>query len=80
MVHLDPVSRQRLQRGATHLHTLGPRAVAEFLAELGRREGTMPQCLNLLAEYQSRLTPSLVRAAGGDRFPPRPLLVVGGGI
>ena len=50
------LDQARLQRGAEHLHRLGPRAMAEFLAELGRRIGGTPACLSLLNEY-SRLTP-----------------------
>jgi hypothetical protein len=34
MVHLDPFVRLRLQRRVEHLHRLGPRVVAEFLAEI----------------------------------------------
>jgi hypothetical protein len=76
MVHLDPLSRLRLQRGAEHLHALGPRATAELLAEVGDRIGGMPCILGLLGEYQQRLAPEMLRAAGGHRFPSRPLRVV----
>lgn len=76
MVFLDPVSRLRLQRGAEHLHACGPRVVAEFLADLDHRIGGMPATIGLLAEYQARVSPALLRAVGGDRFPPRPLWVV----
>lgn len=65
--------RVRLDRGACHLHTLGPRAVAEFLAEIGQANNAPPAILQLLAEYQNRLTPALIRAAGAHRFPPLPL-------
>lgn len=74
---IDPLDQLRLQRGAEHLHGLGPRAVAEFQAELARRIGGMPAILGLLAEYQA-LSPSMVRAAGGHRFPGRPMHVVAG--
>ncbi len=70
-----PLDQARLHRGAEHLHRLGPRAVAEFLTELGSRIGGTPACLSLLNEY-GRLTPGQVRACGGDRFPPRPLALV----
>jgi hypothetical protein len=76
MIHLDPLSRLRLQRGAEHLHHLGPRAQAEFLTEVGARIGGMPCILGLLGEYQQRLSPQLLRAVGGDRFPARPMRVV----
>lgn len=71
----DPFVSLRLQRGAEHLHALGPRAVAEFLAEVSGKIGGLPAIQSLLVEYQ-RLTPGMVRAAGGDRFPPRPLRIV----
>ncbi len=73
MVHPNPLDRLRLQRGAEHLHDLGPRATAEFLAEIGERIGGMPTILSILAEYECRLTPALLLKAGGDRFPPRPI-------
>ena len=76
MIHLDPLSRLRLQRGVKHLHLLGDRATAEFLAEVAHRIGGMPAILRLLAEYQQRLAPGMLRATGGDRFPTRRLRVV----
>jgi hypothetical protein len=76
MIHLDPLDRLRLQRGAEHLHALGARAQAEFLVEIGTRIGGLPCILGLLGEYQQRLSPQLLRAVGGHRFPPRPLRVV----
>lgn len=73
MVHLDPLARLRLQRDVERLHSLGPRATAEFLAEVGRRIGGMPCILGLLCEYQQQLSPSTLRAVGADRFPARPM-------
>ena len=70
MTQLD---RMRLERGAKHLHSLGPRATAELLAEVAEQIGGMPCILGRLEEYRRRLTPDLLRAVGGDRFPPRPL-------
>ncbi len=69
---MRPHDRMRLERGAGHLHALGPRATVEMLATLAERIGGAPAMLGLLAEYE-RLTPNVVRAAGGDGFPPRPL-------
>ena len=66
----------RLQRGAAHLHALGPRATAEFLAEIAGKIGAEGAIQSLLVEYQ-RLTPEMIRAVGADRFPPRPLRLVG---
>jgi hypothetical protein len=37
--------------------------------------GGLPAIQSLLVEYQ-RLAPGMVRTAGGDRFPARPLRVV----
>jgi hypothetical protein len=73
VVHLDAFTRLRLQRGCEHLHRLGPRATAELLAEVDHRIGGMACIINLLTEYEQRLSPRLLRAAGGDRFPPRQL-------
>jgi hypothetical protein len=59
-----------------HLGRLGDRATAEFLADLAQRIGGMPAILGLLAEYQCRLTPAMIKAAGADRFPSRSIRVV----
>jgi len=72
----DPLDRLRLQRGAEHLHRLGARATAEFLTEVAGAIGGMPCILRRLAEYERRITPAMARAAGADRFPPRPLHLV----
>lgn len=73
---MTPLDRQRLHRGAAHLHTLGPRAVAEFLAEMAQRIGGAPCILDQLAEYERRMNPDFIRVAGAHRFPPRPLRAV----
>ena len=71
--HHHPLDALRLQRGAEHLHDLGPRAMAEFFHELAAQNGGMPATLALLNEYQRRLSPAMLTLVGGDRFPPRPL-------
>lgn len=58
----------RLARGAEHLAALGPRAIAEFLAELGRVHGIDEDILAHLDRWREHLTPELLRAVGGDRF------------
>lgn len=76
MTNLHPRDQARLQRGAEHLCRCGARTLAEFLAELGDRIGGTPATFGLLNEYHARLTPRLLRSAGGDRFPPQPLRAV----
>jgi dihydroxyacid dehydratase/phosphogluconate dehydratase len=76
MIKLDHLDRLRLQRGVEHLHRLGPRATAEYLAEVARQIGGLPAMLGTLAEYERRLSPDLLRVVGGDRFPRRPLRVM----
>ncbi len=66
----------RLRRGAEHLHGLGPRAVAELLAQVVRERRDLAATLELLDDWRAGLSPELLRAAGGDRFPSRPLRVV----
>ncbi len=68
--------RARLDRGAEHLHRLGARATAEFLAELSAVIGGMPATLWLLADYEHRLDPKRLRATGGHRMVPRPIRAV----
>ncbi len=67
----------RIQRKVEHLHALGARATGEFLTELAARIGGAPAILSLLNEYQ-RLSPGMVRAACGDRFPQHALHAVPG--
>lgn len=66
---------RRLKRGVEHLHTLGPRAMAEMLVALAARIAGLPAILALLAEYQ-HLSPAMIRDAGGDVFPPPALRLV----
>ena len=70
------IDNVRYQRQVLHLHRLGPRAVAEFLTEIGKQADCAPAIFDLLTEYQDRLTPELIRQAGGDRFARIPLLLV----
>ena len=76
MISHDPVMALRLQRGATHLHHLGSRAVAEFLAEIARRSGEVHCILEMLREYESRLNLDMMTVTGADRFVRRNLLAV----
>jgi hypothetical protein len=63
------VTDPRLRRGAEHLCHLGPRALAELLAEIGARHGIHNDLIHTLAAYRN-LTPGMIREAGGDNFPP----------
>jgi hypothetical protein len=63
--NMTPQDRQRLDRGAAHLHKLGPRATSEMLATLAARIGGGPALLAVLAEFE-RLPPGRVRTATGD--------------
>lgn len=69
---MAPLDQMRFNRLVVHLHTLGPRAVTELLVELAQSREDAARILDHLARYR-RLTPAMFRAAGGDRFAPRPL-------
>jgi hypothetical protein len=73
---MRPADILRLQRGAEHVHTLGPRAVAELLAQVAREGRDLPGTLDLLDDWRAGLSPEMIRAAGGDRFACRMLLQV----
>jgi hypothetical protein len=72
---MTPLDQLLLQSGAEHLHRCGPRAIAELLADVANRIGGGPAIIAALNDYQ-HITPEMLRAAGGDRFPRRPLRVV----
>ena len=76
MTTLSPLDALRLQRGSEHLHRLGPRAMDDFIRDLSARIGGLPASLALLAEYEARLSPALLAAAGADRFAPPPMRTV----
>ncbi len=63
----------RLQRGAQHVHDLGPRAVAEMVAHVAREGLDLPGALDLMDRWRNGLSAEMLAAAHGDRFPPRPL-------
>ncbi len=72
---LHPSDLPRLERLVEQLHSLGPRAVLELLLALIARVVGGAAMFELLEDYR-RLDPRTVRAAGGDRFAPRPLALV----
>lgn len=72
---MNAATDPRLQRLVTHLHGLGPRAVAELLTEFAAAHDAEADLLDRLERY-ARLDPATSGAFGGDRFPPRPLILV----
>ena len=56
------------QRQIEHVHRLGVRAVGELLHQVAKGEDLD----SALGAYQC-LTPNLLKAVGGDRFPPLPI-------
>lgn len=64
----------RFQRQVVRLHKLGPRAVAEALAEIGRR-ATVRNVVDVVVDEFAALDYNAIRAAGGDRFAPCPLML-----
>jgi hypothetical protein len=68
-----PTDTLRLQRGAQHVHDLGPRAVAEMVAHVAREGLDLWGALDLMDAWRVGLSIEMTVAARGDRFPPRPL-------
>jgi hypothetical protein len=66
----------RFQRNVAQLHRLGPRALHALLRELGARHLIGTEIETIVAWYVARLDDEMVRAVGGDRFPPTPLYLV----
>ena len=69
------VSDLHFRRRIERLHALGPRATAEFLAELGVERSIMTIIDQKLERY-SELDPEALEATGGDQFWAAPLRVV----
>jgi hypothetical protein len=79
---LDARATLRIQRGAEHLHRLGPRAISEFLIELAEAHDLVPALLDAIARY-ARLDPAILngvlqRYTSGRQFPPRLAVAEGG--
>ncbi len=64
----EVVASLRFRQQVEHLHRLGPRAIGELLREVADDDNLG----NALAAYQ-RLTPDVLKALDGDRFPPLPV-------
>jgi hypothetical protein len=66
----------RRQRQCAKLYQLGPRPLFEFLTELAL-EHDMGSTIDRKLSLYSGLDVDLVRALGGDHFPPLPIRSVG---
>ena len=65
----------RFERNVQLLHQLGPRALAEFLGELGAERLLRSEIEAKLRRY-TRLDPDAVRALGADQFASMPLYLI----
>lgn len=73
---LPPSLLLRWQRIAARLHDLGARTFAEAVAEVAQTHPAGADLIALFECYASRLSADMIRAAGADRFPARPLALV----
>ncbi len=71
----QPLAGPRIERMVEHLHSLGPRPLAECLIEIATATGH-PEIVADRVEAYAALDPDLVRALGADRFAPMPLGMV----
>ena len=71
----QPLAGPRFERQIARVHALGPRPLAELLAEIAAVTGQHVRVVDLVEEYVA-LDPAVLRAVGGDRFPPNVLEVV----
>ena len=69
------IGSARWDRNIEHLHRLGPRPTAELLIEIARDTGR-PDIVGDRVEAYAQLDRAVLRAVGGDRFPPIVLGVV----
>lgn len=65
MIVCEPI----FQRRVIELHNLGPRGLAEFLAEIADEHGIEDDVRRRLNDY-GRLNPLLLASLGADRFAP----------
>ena len=59
----------RFEHLCRQVHALGPRPMAELFAEIATATGEPNLVVGLVEKY-AELDPGVVRAVGGDRFPP----------
>lgn len=60
----------RFRRGSEHMHRLGPRAIAELLAEIGAAHGITGDVLERLEAWRRLRPETLAAVLGGQQFPP----------
>ncbi len=72
----DLVVDLRRHHQVEHLHTLGPRAVAELLAELGAERAIHTAIDSKLKRY-AEINPDALETTGGDKFWPAPIRGIG---
>ena len=63
------VGGQRFERQIARVHALGPRPLAEMIAEIATATGE-PGLIADRVEAYAALDPEIVRAVGADCFPP----------
>ena len=71
----DLVGRLRFHRQVERLHSLGPRAIGELLAEIGEQRSCRTYIEMRLRAYAA-IPPETLRELDGDRFPRPPLYEV----
>lgn len=71
----ETVADLRFRRQVERIHALGPRVIAELLAELGAERSIMTLIDQKVSTY-TELDPKVLTAASGDRFPPAPIYEV----
>ena len=71
----ESAAGQRRERLIERVHSLGPRPLSEMLAEIAIATGQPGVVMDRLHAYAA-LDSAIVRALGGDRFPPMPLGLV----
>ena len=71
----EALAGPRFEHMVKHLHRLGPRPLAELLAEIATATGEPGLIADRLQAYAG-LDPEILRAVGGDRFPPNVLGIV----
>ena len=70
-----PVTALQFERHAAAVWQLGPRAMAELLAEIGREHDCLPDVAARLARYSTTLSREMMLKAGAVMVSRRPRVV-----